>query len=181
MEKGFAYQEYTSSSGGNIVFPLSFSFFKNLLRSKNSLDSISSFNCDNQLSCRVSISSFSSSFCSSFSFSSHLALSNFGAAIGGSEGLGLVNDDKGLICVAAPPDLASVAGCFKNEVMLAFALGFFTAPAVVAATSPALRLSGVVIALAVDVREGGIKVKEMVRGRVTLVRLQRQLARCVAW
>lgn len=71
--------------------------------------------------------------------------------MGGSEGLGLVNDDRGLVCVVAPPDLASEAGCLKKDVMLALGLGFFAAPAVVAATSPALRLSGVVIALAANV------------------------------
>lgn len=139
------YQEYTSSIGGKIVLPASFSFFKNLFRSRNSLLTISSFNCANQLSCSVSISSVNNSFCSSFSFSSHFALSNFGAAMGGSDGLGLVNEDKGVVCPVALAGLASEAGCLKNEVMLAFALGFLAAPAVVAAISPALRLSGVAI------------------------------------
>lgn len=123
-----------------MVFPLSFSLFKNFLSSKKSLVNSSSFKWASQLSCSVSISNFSSSFCSSVNFSSHFSLSNAGAATGGSSGLGLVKEDKGDVWVVAPAGLGTEAGCLKKDVMLALALGFF---ATSVASSPALRLSEV--------------------------------------
>lgn len=143
------YQEYTSSMGGKIVFPLSFSFFKNLFRSKKSLVSISSFNCASQLSCNVSISKVSNSLCSGVNFASHFSLSNLGAAMGGSAGLGLVKEDNGEVLEDAPSD----AGCLKKEVIAALAFGFLVEAV---AISPALRLSGVVIVLAAGCK-GGLK------------------------
>lgn len=73
--------EYTSSIGGNTFFPPSVSFFRNLFRLRNSDVVTSSLRWASQDSCKVSISSFSSSFCSSESLATHATLSNFGAAV----------------------------------------------------------------------------------------------------
>ena len=102
-----------------MVFPLSFSFFRNLLRSKNSLLNTSSFKCANQLSCNVSISRASSSFCSSVSLASHCFLSKLsGGAAGEAEDVGL--------------------GWLKKEVMLALDFGFLASAV---ARSAAFRFS----------------------------------------
>src|SRR5438046_2979074 len=122
-----------SASGGNTVFPLLFSRCRNRLSSRNPSDKISSFRCASQLSCSVSISSFSSSFCSGVSFSTHLALSNFGVATGAAGG-------------APPPAFEPVPllvafGASKKDVIFPFAFGFLVS---LAARSAALRLSDIV-------------------------------------
>lgn len=109
-----------------MVLPSSFSFFKNLFRSKNSFVSTSSLRYANQLSCKVSISNFSSSFCSSVSFASHASLSNFTAG------------DKTEGYLAA--GLATGLGAPKNDVMVPLALGFLASAS---ARSTALRFTPV--------------------------------------
>ena len=101
----YTHQEYTSALGGNIVLPLSASFFRNLFSSRNSGFVISSFKDPSQLSCIVSISSLSSCFCSSVSLSTQAALSNF------------VSVDSGL------DTLDEALGALKKEVMV---LGFLS-------------------------------------------------------
>ncbi len=133
----------------------------------------SSFKTASQLSSKVSISNANRSFCSSVSFSTHLALSNLGAtaAAGTDSGADLDASKMGavgevvevvLFCelskaavggeeemVEEAVEAAAAAGFGvegeeKKEVMEALAFGFF---AVEVAMSAALRLRGVVILL----------------------------------
>jgi len=81
--------EYTSSAGGNIFCPDSFSFRKNLFNSKKSLLVSSVLNSFSQLSCSVPISRANNSLCSSVKVLAHASLLNLtlatGAAAGGGE------------------------------------------------------------------------------------------------
>jgi hypothetical protein len=111
--------------GGYTAFPLASSFFKKRFRSRNVGLSSTSLRCGSQLSCSVSISSFSSSFCSSVSFAIHASLSNFAAAVAPSLGLG------------AP----------KNDVILPLSFVFFAASvAAVAALRLRLIFAGTMVA-----------------------------------
>jgi len=151
-----AYQEYTSSDGGNTFFPLSTSDFKNLFRFRNSFDVISSFRCASQLSCSVSISSFSSCFCSSLSFAIQASLSN-GLPVSTGPFVGFVEDVAGLFfglmwcqrgysyatLAAAASQMSGISVgegtyCPKKEVIDALDLGFFASSF---ARSAAFRLS----------------------------------------
>lgn len=109
-----------------MVLPSSFSFFRKRFRSRNLGVRISSLRWANQLSWRVSISSFRRSRCSSVSLATHFALSKLVAGAGAADDV---------------PDCLeleeTVFGAPKNEVMLALALGFFASAA---ARSAALRL-----------------------------------------
>lgn len=122
------YQLYTSSEGGKTFFPDVTSDMRKRFRFRKSFEVISSFSTLNQLSCRVSISSFRRDFCSSVRLLIHLSLSKVVGAgsVGGLEGL--VLEVEGL-----------VFGGPKNEVIEELALGFFTSAAATAA-SAALRL-----------------------------------------
>jgi hypothetical protein len=111
--------------GGYTVFPLSNSFFRNRFSSRNPGLTSTSFKCGSQLSCSVSISNLSSSFCSSLSFATHASLSNFAGADAPSLGFG------------AP----------KNDVMLPLTFVFFAASV---AASAALRLR-LIVAVAIFV------------------------------
>jgi hypothetical protein len=104
--------------GGKTVLPLLSSFFRNLLSSRNCGLTSTSLRCGSQLSCRVSSSNCSSSFCSSVSFETQASLSNFEAT--------------------AEDDLAfgEGFGAPKNAVMLPLGFGFFVASV---AASAALR------------------------------------------
>ena len=136
------------------------------MSSRNFLLRISSLSCDSQLSCRVSISSASKSFCSGVSFSSHFALSNLvngafaGApaeepdeankgATGAFESTALLLASLSSVAVAGEEvggeleaGLADPAGEDKKEVIDALALGFLVA---LVARSAAFRLRGVVM------------------------------------
>lgn len=132
-------QEYTSSAGGNIFFPASCSFFKNLFNSKKSLLVISSFNSFNQLSCRVPISNARRSFCSALNVLTHASLSNFFTGVEAVAGL----DEIFLVVVPVTFVVdETVLGGPKNEVMEPLALGFFASESV---ESVALRLSDMMI------------------------------------
>lgn len=118
-----AYQEYTSFIGGYTVLPLLISLLRNLFSSKNCGLTRTSLRCGSQLSCSVSSSNCSSSFCSSVSFATHASRSKAAAApdLAGALGLGL--------------------GAPKKEVMLPSIFGFFASvPA-----SAALRLGGMLV------------------------------------
>lgn len=65
-----------------MVLPSSFSFFRKRFSSRKSLFNTSSFSCASHESCRLLISSWSRSFCSSVSFSTQASLSNFRVAAG---------------------------------------------------------------------------------------------------
>lgn len=89
---------------------------------------ISSLSNASQLSSKVSISSFSSSLCSLVSFSTHFCLLKLTAGgWAGAEAAGAAVE-LGLLDVVAP--LAGVVlGAAKNDVMLAFCLGFLASEA----------------------------------------------------
>ena len=121
----------------------------------NSGVTISSFKCASQLSCSVSISSFSSSFCSSVSLASHFSLSNFRTGTGAAAGFAAA------VVVSEPgfeesADVWELLGAPKNEAMLPFALGFFASAA---ASSVALRLR--------DIATGRREQRWWRRGRMT--------------
>lgn len=139
------------------------------MRSKKSLLTTSSFNCASQLSSKDWISNANKSFCSGVSFSTHFALSNFGAGTAAAavdvlaavkteavvavavaeavdlaevSSLAVVGEDgmgEEIAEAAAAAGLFVVAGVEKNDVMEALAFGFF---ALEAAMSAALRLRG---------------------------------------
>src|ERR1039457_1042712 len=100
-------QEYTSFIGGKIFFPLSISLFKNRFKSKKSLVTISFFNSFNQLSCKVSISNFKRSFCSSVSVLTQASLSNL---IAGREAVASVEVEPDV-----PLELVAVTVVFAEE------------------------------------------------------------------
>lgn len=132
----------------------------------------SSFRTASQLSSNVSISSANRSFCSTVSFSTHLALSNLGAAVAIGAGSGAEEVEAKIAAVgevveatlfcelsatmvggddeiveeafeaAAAAGLLGAEGEEKKDVMEALAFGFF---AVEVAMSAALRLRGVAI------------------------------------
>lgn len=143
------------------------------MRARKSLLTTSSFKTASQLSSKVSISNANRSFCSSVSFSTHLALSNLGAAAAAGTDSGAVLDaskmgavgevvevvlfcELSTVAVGGEEEMVEeaveaaaaagfgVEGEEKKEVMEALAFGFF---AVEVAMSAALRLRGVVILL----------------------------------
>ena len=127
IERRDKYHEYTSSRGGKILAPLSPSFLRKRLRLRKLSLVTSSLRAPSQLSCKVSISSLSSSLCSSESFATHASLSNLMGCVAGA-----VGSDAGF------ETLGLGFGAPKKDVMAAFCLGFLAASA---AISPALRLS----------------------------------------
>lgn len=126
VRMGMSYQLYTSEEGGKTFFPDWISLWRNLFRLRNSLETISSFNTLSQLSCRVSISSFSSCLCSSLKASIHFCLSKM-------DGAGSVGGLDGFVLDV----LVFVLGGPKKLVMEPFAFGFFASAV---AISAALRL-----------------------------------------
>ena len=136
MKLGMPYQEYTSSIGGKTFLPDSTSFFRNLFSSRKSLDTISSFRWASQLSCKVSISSLSNSFCSSDNVPSHSDLLNLEMMVLSSLAWSPL---PSLLAAASVP--AARLGCPKKDVMLASAFGFLVS--VRATPVAALRLSDI--------------------------------------
>lgn len=106
----------------------SLSFLRKRFRLRKLSLVTSSLRAPSQLSCRVSISSLSSSLCSSESFATHASLSNFMGCVAGAVGSDAVGFEAEALGLGTP----------KNDVMEAFCLGFLAASA---AMSPALRLS----------------------------------------
>ena len=111
-------QEYTSSAGGNIFFPVSCSFFKNFFNSRKLLLVTSFFNSFSQLSSRVPISKANKSFCSALSVLTQASLSNFIAGAGGEDVV-----SSALVAVSLVV-LETTFGGPKNEVIEPLALGF---------------------------------------------------------
>lgn len=126
--KGETYQLYISSSLGKIFFPLSFSFAKNRFSSKKLGVVTSSLSTANQLSCIVSISSFSKSRVAAGRLEAHFSLSNLGrggaggaagavvVAVGSSVGEVVAVVAEGAVAVGEEEGAA--AGAEKNEVIL---------------------------------------------------------------
>ena len=127
MQSRDKYHEYTSSKGGKILVPLSPSFLRKRLRLRKLSLVTSSLRAPSQLSCKVSISSLSSSLCSSESFATQTSLSNLTGCVAGAVGSDAGFETFGL-----------GFGAPKKDVIEAFCLGFL---ATSAAMSPALRLS----------------------------------------
>lgn len=110
--------------GGKTFSPVSTSRLRNFLRSRNSLLVTSSLSTHNHDSCRVSISSLRSSFCSGVSLATHASLSNLTGVVSAA--------------VGAPSDCEDNAagvglGCPKNAVMDPLAFGFLAASAAISA------------------------------------------------
>lgn len=127
MERRDRYHEYTSSKGGKILVPLSPSFLRKRFRLRKLSLVTSSLRAPSQLSCKVSISSLSSSLCSSESFATQASLSNLMGCVAGAVGSDAGFETFGL-----------GFGAPKKDVIEAFCFGFLAASA---AMSPALRLS----------------------------------------
>lgn len=103
-----------------MVLPAAASRSRNLFRSKNSLVTISVFNCASQLSSRVSISSLSRFLCSSVREATHLALLKLTPA---SKAAGEAEE---LLPLPLPLlEVDSGLGAPKKDVMLPFCRGFF--------------------------------------------------------
>lgn len=125
--------------------PPSFSFFRNLFKSRNSFETTSSFKTPSQLSCRVSISSLRRSFCSSESLATHTSLSNTTDGTAVEEAGWRTSADT----VSPVADTVGFGlGGAKKEVIDALALGFFAASA---ARSTALRFRDMVLGVLVVV------------------------------
>jgi len=138
-----------------MVLPCSFSFFKNRFKSKKSFETICSLNSLNQLSSKVSISSFSSSFVSSCNLLTHASLSHLAGVNEGIVELAVEvtavwrdGEDVSVIFEtvdSALPDMLgatlAVFGGPKKEVIVPFTLGFFADTAL---STTALRLADIV-------------------------------------
>lgn len=80
----------------------------------------SSLRCASQLSCKVSISSWSSSFCSAVSPATHFSLSNLGAGVSAAAAAATAP----LPLPAAAEPLATGFGAPKKDMILPSCLGF---------------------------------------------------------
>ena len=117
-----------------MTFPLAISCLRKRLRLRNDGETRRSERCGSQLSSRVSISSFSRSFCSAVKPAIHFCLSNLAATA------------------------FTVLGAPKNEVMLAFFFAFLASVAISAALRLTPDMMGSKFVNSMD-REGGCKVE----------------------